>query len=254
MATTEQAALLTEQARQAQNQLKAHALTDFLLLWPIWTGDTASFGSLVQATLPLVNSYHRMSSAISSAYYEAFRKAEGIKGAAAVRVAPALAPTQVTASLYATGLGSARKARDAGQQPEQARKTALVQTSGAVTRHILNGGRTTILDSVQADPQARGWARVTDSNPCAFCLTLTSRGAVYKTEQTADFQAHDHCGCFCEPVYPGSSLPPLTKQWKQIYSRAQREAVASGDLRPGPNTAAARINAVRRYLAAQSRT
>lgn len=254
MAATAQAAALTEQARVAQNQLKASTLRDFLLLWPIWTGDSASFATLVQATTPLINSYHQISSSLSAAYYEAFRRADAIGGTPTVKLAEPVAPAQITASLYSTGLAATRDALNGGQSPEQARKTALIRTSGAVSRHVLAGGRDTILNSVQADPQALGWARVTDGNPCAFCLTLASRGAVYKTEETADFQAHDHCGCFCEPVYPGSSLPPLTKQWKQIYNRAQREAMASGDLQPGENSSSARLKAVRQFLAAQSNT
>lgn len=254
MAATPQAAALTEQARLAQIQIKAHALRDFLLLWSIWTGDTASFGTLVQATIPLINSYHQISSSLSAAYYESFRRADEIAGTPTVTLAAPVDAAQIAGSLYSTGLAATRDALKAGQQPDQAMKTALVRTSGAVTRHVLTGGRDTILNSVQADPQALGYARVTDGNPCAFCLTLASRGLVYKSEQSAGFPAHDHCGCFAEPGYRGSALPPLTKQWQQIYNRAQREAEASGDLRPGENSSSARIKAVRQYLAAQANT
>ena len=252
MARTEQAATLTEQHRQAQLQVRSHALRNFLLLWPIWRPeDPASFGRLVTATLPLVRAYNRVSSSLAGSYYQAFRTAEGVLGVATPRLAGPIATAQVTASLYVTGQVMTRDAIAAGRTVEQAREAALVRTSGAVTRHTLQGGRDTMLQSVAADKQALGWARVTDGNPCAFCLTLASRGAVYKTEQSASFLAHDHCGCSVESVYDGTALPPLTQQWKDIYNQAQREALAAGELQHGANSSAARINAVRRLLVNQ---
>jgi hypothetical protein len=251
MARTDQAAALTEQHRQAQLAVRTTTLRDFLLLWPLWNGDTSTFGHLVQATQPLVRTYHGISAALAASYYEAFRRAEEALGQTASQLAPPIDPTQLATSMYVTGQAMTRDAISGGAQPAEARRTALVRVSGAVTRHVLAGGRDTILQSVEADPEALGWARVTDGDPCAFCLTLASRGAVYKTEQSASFEAHDHCGCTAEPVYKGSKLPALTKRFRDIYDRAQNEGEASGLLQRGENTPSARINAVRRYLAAQ---
>jgi hypothetical protein len=130
-------------------------------------------------------------------------------------------------------------------------QAAFVRTSGAITRHILDGGRDTILGSVERDEQALGWARVTDGDPCYFCLTLAGRGPVYKTEQTADFQAHDHCGCTAEPFYRGADWPDAAREFRETYDAAQQFGLDEGLLQPGENTPAARLNAVRRYLAAR---
>jgi hypothetical protein len=249
MARTDAGTALTEEHRQAQAGLRTHALRDFLLLWPLWNGDPASFGQLVQATQPLVRVYHGLSATVAAAYYEAFRKAEAVTGTATPKLAAALDPAAVAASMYVTGQTMARNALGAGQSPEQVRKSALVRVSGSVTRHVLAGGRDTILQSVAADPEALGWARVTDGDPCAFCAMIASRGPVFKTEAAADFQAHDYCACVAEPAYKGSKWPGNGREYRKIYNRSIRDAAAAGELDRG--TSNDLLNAFRRVYDAQ---
>ena len=239
---------LTEQHRQAQLAVRAQALIDFTTLWPIWKGDEQSFQTFVDAVTILVRAYRQISAAAAAAYFAAFREAADAEGVAVPTLSTAIPDAQIAASLYATGRDGLRTAVDAGQTVDEARATTFVRTSGTVTRHILDAGRGTLIDSVQNDDAAVGWARITDGHPCYFCLTLASRGAVYKTEQTADFQAHDHCACTVMPVYKGTEIPNL-QQWRDTYNAAQNEGEASGLLQPGENTSAARLNAVRRHLA-----
>lgn len=239
---------LTEQHRQAQLAIRAQALADFALLWPIWKGDEQSFQTFVTAVVLLVRAYKPISAAAAAAYFTAFREAAAAEGAATPKLASAIDEAQVAASLYATGRDGLRAAIDSGQNADQAKETVFIRTSGAITRHILDGGRQTLIESVQNDPKALGWARITDGDPCYFCLTLASRGPVYKSEKTADFRAHDHCGCTVMPVYKGTIVPNVEK-WRSIYNAAQDQAEADGTLMPGPNSSKARLNAVRRYLA-----
>jgi hypothetical protein len=251
VARTQEAAALTEQHRLVQLGIRAQALNDFKRLWPLWTPtDPRSFADLVTATTTLVRAYHPISSGVAASYFTAFRAAEEIDGRAVPVFASAPADAMIASSLYATGETATRQAIAAGRPPEDAAQVAFVRTSGAVSRHILNGGRQTILESVQRDEHARGWARITDGDPCAFCLVLASRGAVYKTEQTAEFQAHDHCGCAAEPFYSGSE-PPRADEFLKTYDAAQQYGLDQGLLQSGPNSPAARVNAVRRYLAAR---
>lgn len=248
MARTSEGATLTERHRQAQLRIRALAVRDYLKLWPLWDLSRAdSYASLVTATLPLLQTYHRMSSAAAAEYYAQFRAAEGAMGAATPRVAEALPVKQATTSLYVTGYVMTRDALLAGQPVEQARQTALVRTSGALARMIFDGGRSTLLRSVQADKVALGWARVTDANPCAFCALLASRGPVYKTEASADFRAHDHCACTVEPFYEGSDWPGQAREYKAMYTQAIRDARADGSLERG--TSNDLLNAFRRYYA-----
>lgn len=72
--------------------------------------------------------------------------------------------------------------------------------AGGTQRRIVNFSRLTVSRSSIADPSARGWRRVGDGSSCSFCSMLLGRGAVY-TEASADFAAHDHCGCSAEPAW-----------------------------------------------------
>lgn len=200
MARSSAGAALTAQHRQAQLRIRAAALRDYMRLWPLWTGDESSFEQLVSVTTPLVRAHHGLSSSIASAYFEAFRRAEGVPGTALARVADPVKADRLATSLYVTGRVMTGKALAAGQTPEAAMQTALVRTSGAVGRYVLDGGRETIIRSTSTDKRARGWGRITGGNACAFCSMLANRGAVY-SDVTADFQAHDHCACSAESFY-----------------------------------------------------
>lgn len=194
MASTPAGRQLTAQHRQAQLQVRAAALRDFLAVWPVWDGDDDSFGRMVAATVPLVVAYHGLAARLAAAYYQAFRLAERPGGA----VTPSLAdldPGVVAGTLYVTGRDMTRRAVAAGQQPAEARRAALVRTTGTVGRLALAGGRDTLTRTVAADPRARGHRRVLSPGACDHCRSLAAEPL------TGDFSAHDHCGCAAEPVF-----------------------------------------------------
>jgi len=245
MARTTAGRILTEQHRQAQLQLRSRALRDYLALWPIWQGDEESFGKLAVASIVLVRAYHGLSANVAGSYFQSFRQAEGVDGEAITRLAGPIDTDKVIAGLHVTGRESVAKSLAAGRTPEDARNTALTRTSGSVTRQVLNGGRETILRSVAEDKEALGWGRVTDGDPCAFCALLASRGPVYKVN-SADFEAHDECGCGAEPFYTGSEWPGRAREFHDLYNEAVLEAEEAGELRRG--TSNDLLNAFRRKL------
>jgi hypothetical protein len=128
-----------------------------------------------------------------------------------------------------------------GEQPEAAKRAALVDASGAGSRQVLNGGRSTQLALVQNDRAALGWVRVTDGNPCAFCAMLASRGVTWGPYAKSSFakanekfsgktfeaehdndprivgrgevKVHDHCGCGIALVFRRDD--PLLDQGKE---------------------------------------
>lgn len=232
MARTEAGRLLTEQHRQSQLQIRARALRDYLRLWPVWQGDDESFAQMVAATVVLVRAYNSLSANLSGSYFQSFRLAEQVPGDAAIRLAGPVDADKIIAGLTATGRNAVRDALRAGRSAEDARSVALMRTSGSVTRQVLNGGRETILRSVAEDKEARGWARVTDGDPCAFCALLAGRGPVYK-DITVDFQAHDGCACVPEAVYGRSEWPGRAREFHDLYNEATLEAMEAGDLRRG---------------------
>lgn len=244
MARTAAGDALTEAHRRMQLQIRARALRDFQLLWPLWKGDEATFQRLLAASLPVIRGYHAMSSSVALRYYDAFRMAEAVDGRTTPRAAPPLDEDMVRGTLHIVGATMARKAILAGHSPQAAMRNALVRTSGSVTRFALAGGRDTLLLSGAEDQRAQGWARVTGGDACAFCAMLASRGASYLSESTAEFEAHDHCSCTAEIQYEGAALPPDTEKWRRLYTEAQREGDATG-------TANDALTNLRRHLSRQ---
>ena len=112
---------------------------------------------------------------------------------------------QVRNSVMVTGPIRFKQAVANGGTPETALKLMREAVGGAAYRHTANGSRDTVMDTVKRSRTIRGYRRVSDGNPCAFCAMLISRGAVYQKE-TASFQAHDKDGCMPAPEYrpPGT--------------------------------------------------
>ena len=208
MAATLAGARLTSQHRSAQVALRAITLRQVLQVWPAFDPDQAakSWPPVENALLAIIGQRRAESAALAAGYFEAFRAAERIGGTAApiVSAFDAEAMARAKTSLQVTGYVTTERLM-ALKRPGPAR-AALVRVSGAVTRHVLDGGRQTLLASVRSDRHAVGWARVVSGNACSFCAMLASRGAAYG-ERSGDFQSHDHCACSLEPVYRRQALP-----------------------------------------------
>lgn len=143
-----------------------------------------------------------------------------------------------------------------GEDPEKAKRNALVDASGSASRHVNNGGRSTLLTVVQNDKVALGWIRITDANPCSFCAMLASRGPVYKKQSFSEsdprfsgpgeVKVHDHCQCSVMPVFSREDVWPgrgkefqdlwnanirgqysgkdALRAWRRLYEQQQRNA------------------------------
>lgn len=254
MARTATGKALTDQHYSAQLRIRALALRDYLRLWPIWQGDETSFREMVTAAVVLVKAYQQMSAQAGASYFDAFRLVEAPGGSARSWLADPMTPEaedRLIATLYETGRNSVRDSIAAGRSPRAAMDVALTNTSGTVTRNVLDGGRASILRSTANDDKALGWARVTSNDPCAFCAMLASRGAVYISEDTADFKAHGHCSCGAEPGYEGTEFPGRGDEFREMYNQAISDARAAGELDPsGKNYL---LNAFRRFYERERR-
>jgi hypothetical protein len=49
---------------------------------------------------------------------------------------------------------------------------------------------------------------------------VASQGIVYKSEDSAGFEAHDHCGCTAEPAFEGSEILPANAKFRQDWNDA----------------------------------
>lgn len=245
MAETAAGAALTEQHRRRQLALRANTVAELGVLWPAWSvDDPGSFDTFAEAATTLTVARRRESAGLAGGYYEAFRTAEGAEGRAALRLAEDLERRQLSAYLRSTGLGSTVRALRSGRSLTQSREIGFVEMAGAVSLQTLFGARDTITGSTQADRQARGWQRVTSGSPCAFCVMLSGRGPVYKSN-TAGFLSHKHCVCTAEPVY-GTGWTDQNRAHKATYDDAQAWAGEAGQMPTG--TANDQLNALRRFM------
>jgi hypothetical protein len=202
MAATLAGSRLTQAHTAAQIALQRRVQSDLLILWQLLdpADIDGTFPRFFQAASALLAARRSESAGTAAAYYRAFREAEGVNGRLSVVLMDHLATEQAMASLTVTGPVAYKVARRGGALPEQAMNKALVQTLGAGSRLVAQGGRETVLQTVQHDPQAYGVARVTRGGSCSFCAMLASRGPVYK-DATGSFRAHDHCHCGTEIVF-----------------------------------------------------
>lgn len=236
MAATALGVQLTQLHYRQQVAARADVLRQVTQVLPAL--DVSSFATVdrswpaVERALKLViQQGHSTSSGLSVSYYELLRAAEGVGGVSTPVLAEALADARVATSLRVTGPYTA-KHLIATKAPRVAQAT-FARLSGAVTRLSSTGGRETLDRSVRADREAFGWARVTSRKACAFCRLLRSRGAVYKTDRSSKFEAHDHCSCTSEPVWSRDQpLPPGSVEDAELYRQVTaglkgRDAIAA---------------------------
>jgi hypothetical protein len=219
-----------EQYRQAQVHLAAMLSRDIvhLLRALFHPGDPGpSWRAVRTAVAALIVSRRQQSVQMAATFYRNERLAAGVRTPFIPTTPGPLPDEQVLKTIDATGIGSYTRSLRGGATPGQALDRAAVALSGASSRLALDGGRAVVDQSVQDDDEAIGWVRVTDADPCPWCLMMASRGAVYHSAETAgkernsrfvgdgDFKWHDHCGCTAVPVWdPGD---PHLAQADELY-------------------------------------
>ena len=193
---------LTQQHRAQQLLLRKATVSQLERLWPAldWARLDATYPAFAVSVARVVQRNRQTSAGLAASYLRAFRQAEGVPGAIEPVFAQPLIVEQFNASLGATSIAAIKTAASNGIAQDVAMSNALTQTTGAMARLVLNAGRETTLETLRADSAAFGFQRVLGGGGCDFCQMLAGRGAVYK-EDTASFEAHDHCGCTAVPVY-----------------------------------------------------
>ena len=105
--------------------------------------------------------------------------------------------------------------------------------AGSLVRFVRNGSRETIQQSARL--AGTRWARTPGIKACSWCLMLCSRGAVYRTADTAgrakDF--HDHCDCMIVESYTDADLPnivhDLHAEWQDAAGIANHPNLSPAD-------------------------
>lgn len=240
-------AYLTEAHRLAQARVGAETIRMMLTNWA--TIDPAELTRTLERWLSsserIIVAQHARSAGLAAKYTELVHKLEVGPNLAAsdlltVTPAEALTSDQMRPSLLVTGPGRLREAIRKGSPLEVAAEKAQAASARSAQRMAVNGGRETIIKS------AVGYRRVTSGKPCPFCAMLASRGAVYGSEASAGFLAHDGCNCHPEPVFrEGRARDDESKKWAETYEAAQAERKAGLIEAGGKNP---QLNALRTYM------
>lgn len=201
-------------ARTVQLAIRAALMRDAVTLWKLLDPKRLdqTFPDWVTAMTALIERYHAQSAQGAAAFYRTARQAatESATPESVVRLAESPSTEWITRALGYAGPGMLE--RDTAQPG-----TALSTTLGTASRIALEGGRQTIAETVQRDPVAVGWYRVTDGQPCAFCALLAGRGVVYKHD-TVNFKSHNDCGCFGAPAFSRHQpLPQINETAARVY-------------------------------------
>lgn len=251
MSLTLEADRLTEAHRLAQVRLGARVTSLSSATWRLIDLDNIDRSTRLwlYVNRSLVESMRPASERLAASYLVRHKAAE-LPGGGPSPVQPAdpLDVVRVSESLVESGPVRVKEALRRGDSPVEALTLARNEAAATATRHVLNAGRGSVLNTVRRDRQAVGWIRRTRSaKPCAFCAMLAGRGPVYKSRATSGFSAHNGCFCVAEPVYSHDTpWPDSNRRYNDLWYQAQDDARAAGELKRGTSNDA--LNAFRRAL------
>jgi hypothetical protein len=220
--------------RRQEMRVRAGFLREFLALWPLLDKANVSETSpnWLRLSLALIQRWRGPAALTARTYYEKASQLDTGRDAPRFPSVDPVEAERVYRSLLHTGPGTLKRARLVGLDELEAGDRAMRAAADAASRHVLNAGREQIHSAVLADRRAMGWMRVTDGNPCAFCAMLASRGAVYKSADSARFTDdgrgnltlyHDNCACQAVPVFTRTPmLPEVNQRFADLWRSSTR--------------------------------
>lgn len=116
---------------------------------------------------------------------------------------------------------------------------SLHRLVGVLVRLVNQPARDTVRESAVRAGVA--WARVPTAKACAFCLMLSSRGAVYESKTVALEASgnrgsrsegepyHDNCNCRAIESYSDADLPQIVRDLEDEWDQVSDKAVGSGE-------------------------
>lgn len=156
--------------------------------------------STLQELMPIVvTEFGEVAATVAADFYEQIRSESTAKKAYIVSLA-APAPAEQVAASTRWALGPMFAAA-----PDEA--AAYARMMQVVDRLVLSQGDSTIRLNVASDPANPRWAWVPTGKTCAFCTLKASRGAVYRTSDSAAGGRHADCDCTSVPIFKGDKYP-----------------------------------------------
>lgn len=98
---------------------------------------------------------------------------------------------------------------------------------------VVDTGRREMEAAIEADPQTTRFMRVVKPGCCAFCALTATRGAVYKSAETAGAVKEYHPGCRCQivPAFGRYEFSDTVREAKALYDRVTKDASGRGKAR-----------------------
>lgn len=156
-------------------QLDRYAQNDLGNLW-VAARDTDDFeGSVTEGFIQIADTYHQASGQLAATWFE--QSAPKSRYIAVVAAPLAIEKLERSADWALGGEG------DSG----------LDRLSGSLQRAVFDGARDTVALNVRKTGSR--WAIEADPDCCDYCQMLASRGAVYRSEESAGAAFHDRCRC-----------------------------------------------------------
>lgn len=213
---------LTRLYRGHQQRLTDDTIRRLLILWNLVQGSLISEDEWVALSRELLAGRYAVSATLARAYYRSFRITEQVSGVFVQTPVVGFNSTRTVSGLRNALLYASRLA-DLGYSPAEAAGKAGLRMARWVEQESQAGGRDQIIGSSREDPQAVGWYRISDGDPCAFCALMVSRGVVYRSERSALFRSHPSCGCTAAPAFNRDRFQiPEAEQWDSLYQRASK--------------------------------
>ena len=199
-------------------------LREYLELWNALDQKRldATFQRWFKLVLQLINDHRAYSHAVAARYMADMRRQAGLGPAPVAPLAP-LDPGVAEETMRIATVPVIKKQIGDRKPPQEAMERGFINSAGRATKLAMDPGRDTVVETVKRDRDAVGWYRLTDGDPCWFCAMLASAGVRYKSEQSASFEPHDHCGCSAVAVYSKSEqLPESNRQYADLWRRVTR--------------------------------
>ena len=186
---------------------------------------------LAVALEAIVQHYGRAGSAAALTHYRNERRAQGVN-----TPAPRLQPAQPQSAPEVEAAVDNALHPLYGPHDPVAEQNAQDALASEAEQMVLDQSRNTIINAVGEDREARAWARITEPGACSFCRLLATRGAVYRSEETANFRAHvkkpngsgGTCRCHVEPAFGVYEMTAQARQDLADYQRLADEFGHSG--------------------------
>jgi hypothetical protein len=216
-----------EEYAQTNRDIRTVVLADLAAFWAtLNTLDAIETRDALLEVVPLlVAQYGETAAAVAADFYERLREQAEVRG----RFSAVLADPVDAEELRGQIRWSVGPLFSGNPDPA----AALGRLEVKVDEFTLQPGRDTIAASASRDPAKPRWARVPVGDTCAWCITLASRGAVYRSAESAGEgrKFHGKCDCQATPFF-GDQPYPEGYDPDRLFEQynAARKAAGSGRL------------------------